>query len=129
MHREFRKLLEKATGASRTVLVVNADVRDFSVFSTKVESSDIALYIKRLYIKLIDEYFSNAAFYKPTGDGLLIVIPYDEETLQKTIAQTLRSCFRLLDKFGTLCTKDPMINFPVPQNIGIGLSRAISIQS
>ena len=81
MHREFRELLEKATGFSEFVVAINVDIRGFSPFSKTVESPEVAMFIKRVYMKLIDEYFSNASFFKPTGDGLLVILPYTEENL------------------------------------------------
>jgi|Deesub1362A_J573_1020465.scaffolds.fasta_scaffold06372_4 class 3 adenylate cyclase len=131
MHREFRKLLKKAIGFSEFVVVVNLDIRGFSSFSKTVESSEVAVFIKRVYMKLIDEYFSDASFFKPTGDGLLIIIPYGEEVLDEVVINTIRICFQILVDFGSLCANDPMINFEVPRKVGIGLSRgsACRIQS
>jgi len=123
MHRDFRKLLEKASGSSEFVIAVNVDVRNFSAFSKKVDSIAVSMYIKRLYIKLIDDYFSNASFYKPTGDGLLIVIPYSEDDLKEVANNTVSTCIKLVQDFHSLCDKDEMINFEVPTNVGIGISR------
>lgn len=123
MHREFRKLLEKAKGCSEHVVAVNVDIRGFSSFSKTVESSDVAMFIKRVYKKLIDKYFPNASFYKPAGDGLLIIVPYTEKSLKQLVTRCVRACFRVLKDFGSFCAKDPMINFEVPKKVGIGLSR------
>ena len=123
MHRLFKKLLEDATGISEFVIVVNVDIRGFSPFSKQVESPDVAMFIKKVYAKLIDDYFPDASFFKSTGDGLLITIPYKEEDLRSKAEKTIDSCFRALTDFGAFCTKDPMINFEVPTKLGIGLSR------
>ncbi len=123
MHREFRKLLEKATGSSEFVIAVNIDIRGFSSFSKIVESTEVAMYIKRVYMKLIDEYFLNASFFKPTGDGLLIMISYTEESLNEILINTIETCLKVLVDFSSFCVNDPMINFDVPGKIGIGLSR------
>lgn len=123
MHREFKKLLEKAIGVSEFVIAVNIDIRGFSSFSMKVESSESAVFIKKVYKKLIDEYFPNASFFKPTGDGLLIILPYTEETLKEIVTNTIQACLAVLVNFGSFCTNAPMINFDVPQKVGIGLSR------
>lgn len=123
MHREFRELLEKATGFSEFVVAINVDIRGFSPFSKTVESPEVAMFIKRVYMKLIDEYFSTASFFKPTGDGLLIIIPYTEENLDKVVNKTIMTCLHVLIDFGSFCVKDPMINFEVPRKVGIGLSR------
>jgi len=123
MHREFRKLLEKATGASELVVAVNVDIRGFSSFSKTVDSLQAALFIKRVYMKLIDEYFSNQSFFKPTGDGLLIIIPYNEENLDEVLNETIISCLKVVVDFSSFCSSDPLINFNVPGKVGIGLSR------
>lgn len=123
MHRELKKLLEKATGFSEFIVAVNIDIREFSLFSMKVESSETAIFIKKVYKKLIDEYFPNASFFKPTGDGLLIILPYIEENLKEVVTNTIKSCLKILVDFGSFCTNDPMINFGVPGRVGIGLSR------
>lgn len=123
MHRTFRKLLEEATGVSEFIIAVNLDIRGFSSFSKKVESPDTAMFIRKVYIKLIDDYFPDASFFKPTGDGLLITIPYMENTLQDITSNTINSCLKVLKEFGTFCGNDPMINFEVPRRVGIGLSR------
>lgn len=123
MHTMLRKLLEDAYGMSEFVIAVNLDIRGFSTFSQKVESPDSAMFIKRVYIKLIDKYFVDASFFKPTGDGLLLTIPYTEKNLQNVARNTIDVCLRVLREFGTFCENDPMINFEVPKRIGIGLSR------
>ena len=123
MHREFLKLLEKATGVSEHVVAVNIDIRGFTPFCQSVESLDVATYIKKIYSKIITDYFENASYYKPTGDGLIITIPYDEENLREVANSTIDSCLDLIEKFGSLCIKEDMINYPTPQKIGIGLTR------
>jgi len=81
MHRTFRKLLESAIGISEFIIAVNLDIRGFSSFSKEVESPSVAMFIKKVYMKLIDTYFSDASFFKSTGDGLLMIIPYTEKNL------------------------------------------------
>jgi len=123
MHRLFRKMLKDARGVSEFIIAVNIDIRGFSSFSKKVESPETAMFIKRVYIKLIDNYFSDASFFKSTGDGLIITIPYTEENLQIITRRTVDFCFKVLREFGTICENDPMINFEVPRKVGIGMSR------
>ena len=123
MHRVFRELLEDATGVSEFIIAVNLDIRGFSSFSKKVESPDTAMFIRKVYMRLIDNYFPNASFFKPTGDGLLITLPYTEKDLQDIAENTINTCLKVLKEFGTFCANDPMINFEVPRKVGIGLSR------
>jgi len=119
----LKDLLEKATGESQHVVAVNIDVRGFSAFCDRVESADVVVFIREIYRKLIDGYFPNAPFVKPTGDGLLIVVPYQKETLKEITSNALEACVRAHDEFPSFCTGEEMINFKVPQKIGIGLSR------
>jgi class 3 adenylate cyclase len=123
MHKLFRNYLEDAEGNSEFVIVVNLDIRGFSAFSQKVESPDSAMFIKRVYMRLIDEYFSFASYFKSTGDGLLITIPYNEGDLKRIAQKTINTCLRAVEKFEVFCKDDQMINFETPRKIGIGISR------
>lgn len=128
MHRQFRDLLDSARGESRFVLTANLDIRAFSAWSRKVESREMSLYLTKLYPKLIDNYFSDRWFFKPTGDGLLLVRAFDEPELKPLIATTVKNCFDIVDSFATLCDGEPMINFETPPNVGIGLAQGAASQ-
>ncbi len=119
----FRKLLEKADGRSEFAIVVVCDIRGFSEFSTVHESPDTAMFIKRFYLKLIDDYFPTAQFVKPTGDGLLIIYRYTEDNLNDISKDILGACLNCINDFQKLFKEDPMINFETPKNIGFGISR------
>jgi class 3 adenylate cyclase len=123
MHRIFREALQEATGESQFVIAVMIDIRGFSAFSEKLESPDTAMYVKRVYMSLIDEYFPYASFYKSTGDGLLLLISFDEHSLIEVSQKVMDSCVRCHADFGGICDNDPMINFETPSEIGIGVSR------
>lgn len=123
MHKIFRRLLDTAIGESQFVIVVIIDIRGFSAFSQKQESPDTAMFIKRVYMRLIDSYFDFASFYKSTGDGLLFAIPFDENNLKEMVGKTIASCIDCHADFGNICDNDPMINFEVPDKIGIGVAR------
>ena len=123
MHREFLKLLKKATGVSEHVIAINLDIRGFTPFCQSVQPLDVATYVRKVYLRIINDYFKTASYYKPTGDGLIIIIPYTDETLKEAANSTMDSCLALLENFGSLLVGDHMINFPTPQKIGIGLTR------
>lgn len=123
MHKLLKTALPNATGRSEFVIVVVADIRGFSAFSREHESPDIAMYVKRVYMRLIDAYFPTASFYKTTGDGLLVTVPYNENTLSETANQTVESCLRCVNEFGSICHDDAMVNFPTPNLVGFGLTR------
>ena len=119
----FRKALEAATGRSEFIFVVFADIRGFSSFSMRHEAPDVAMYIKRVYMRLIDDFFPFASFYKATGDGLLMTVPYKESNVQNKARATVGACFKALKAFPNICAGDSMINFPAPDKIGFGVSR------
>lgn len=120
---KLRQALEDAQGQSEWVIVVVADIRGFSAFSQRRESPDVAMYIKRVYMRLIDDYFPGATFYKATGDGLLMTVRYEERNLKEKAQQTVENCLRCLREFAEICSGDPMVNFPAPDKIGFGIAR------
>lgn len=123
MHKQLKDLLGKARGVSEFVLALNIDIRDFSSFSLAVESSQTAVFLSKIYKVILSNYFPNTAFFKPTGDGLLIIIPYAENNLKEVAKDSIEKSLKLLVDFGSLCSKDPMVNFDVPRKVGIGLAR------
>jgi class 3 adenylate cyclase len=123
MHTKFRESLDDAKGYSKFVIALNLDIRGFSDWSLEVDPAQSALYLKKLYAKLIDNYFSKASFFKPTGDGLLVVFDFEEEDLEKLAIKVVGDSLEIVENFGSLCSGEPMINFAVPQDLGIGIAR------
>ena len=123
MHRIFRKALDTATGEQRSIIAVIIDIRDFSPFSLQQDSFDIAMFLKRVYANIIDSYFNCASFYKSTGDGLLLTIPFKDTNIEEIVQKTIVNCMTCHGKFGNICSSDPMIHYPVPDRIGIGVAR------
>jgi class 3 adenylate cyclase len=123
MGTELRKLLDNAKGTTEHVVAIVIDIRGFTPFCKEEESVNAANFLKRVYTRIIDDYFPKASFYKPTGDGLLIVIPYTQDSLKDTVANVMRYCQSLLQDFGKLCEGDDMIYFQTPDKVGIGISR------
>lgn len=105
------------------MVVVFLDVRGFSSFAKLAESSEAALFLRSIYIKILDDYFPSATFFKPTGDGLLIILDYDENNLVDIVNLAVRSSLELVRNFADLTLHDPMVNFDVPNSVGIGLAR------
>lgn len=123
MHRFIKEFLPDAEGRSEFIISIFIDIREFSTFNKGVESTQSAILIKKFYLKLVNNYFPNASFFKPTGDGLLIIVPYKENTLVEIVNDVLNDCFDIVNTFHTFFEKDPMINFKVPDKVGIGLAR------
>jgi len=123
MHRGFRSLLKNATGSSEFVIAENIDIRGFSSF-TDLESTQTAMFIKKVYKRLIDEYIPDDSFFKPTGDGLLVVIPYvPDKNVKKVVRTSVEKALDILNGFSSFCDDDPDICFDVPKTVGIGMSR------
>lgn len=99
------------------------DVRGFSSFAKIAESSDAAEFLKTAYLRILDEFVPDADFFKPTGDGLLVLYGYDRESLSAKVRNAVDVAVRLVECFATICDSDPMVNFEVPRNLGIGLAR------
>ncbi len=123
MHNFFREKLKDAYGESKFVVVLNVDVRGFSKFSKMVDSAESALFVKKVFIKFLQNYFSSASYYKSTGDGLIIIYDISEDSLKSTTNQIIDLSVRLIDEFKNLCLDEAMINFEVPKMLGIGVSR------
>jgi class 3 adenylate cyclase len=124
VHRDLKKRLADARGEATFVIAVNVDIRGFSAFSQRAESVEAVVYLRRVYARILDEYFPKASFFKLTGDGLLLIFRYeDDNRLKETTAEIVDASSRLLDDFPALTSNDPMINFDVPQRVGIGIAR------
>jgi class 3 adenylate cyclase len=123
MASELRKMLDNAEGTSDSIIALILDIRGFTPFCKEQESLNVANFLKRVYTRIIDEYFPNARFYKPTGDGLLIVMSYTPKSLRDLLAKTMDKSLSLVRDFGKLCEEDEMINFYTPDKVGIGISR------
>ena len=123
----LRERLENATGQPEEVIAVNLDVRGFSSFCERNESINVVRYIREAYKNLMDEYFPQALFAKPTGDGLLIASPYEQRSLAEAANHALKTCQRLHQAFPSL-VDDSILNIKKPKKIGIGLSRGVAFR-
>lgn len=121
MHNEFRELLETAQGESKFVVALNLDIRGFSDWSADPAQS--ALYLKKLYANLIDSYFPTASMVKPTGDGLMVVLTIEESELEPIARKTVVDAMEIIETFDGMTKDARMINFDVPDQVGIGISR------
>jgi hypothetical protein len=68
----------------------------------KVESVQTTAFLKRIYIEMIDRYFGNASFVKPTGDALLLAFPHDETNLKEVSSYVVMSSVACLADFAKL---------------------------
>lgn len=123
MIKEFTCRLNKADGRSEFIIAVVCDIRGFSKFSAVHESPNLAMFIKRFYIKLLEDYFTTAVFIKPTGDGLLMIFRYSEANLVQVSELVINTCMKVMKDFPDMFKDDPMINFSTPANLGFGIAR------
>ncbi len=122
MHRDLRERLRRATGSSEFVVAVNIDIRGFSSFFS--DSSQAAAFLGSAYTRILDEYFPTVSFFKPTGDGLLLVRAVDAESGQDVLREVVASSLRLDEEFKSICSSDWLINFATPAHVGIGIARS-----
>ncbi|MDY6933679.1 MAG: adenylate/guanylate cyclase domain-containing protein [Spirochaetota bacterium] len=122
---EFKRLLSgNIKYKSEHSVIISFDIRGFSSFSEKETLNNIAMFIYKTFMKIISDYFFfKGTFFKPMGDGLIAIIPYNESNVKDVIKDAIVMCWRLLIEFPSFFEKDPMITFSVPSKIGIGLTR------
>ena len=120
---DLREGLANAVGVSEYAIIVSADIRGFSDFSDDHESPDVATYIREVFIHMIDEYFPFGTFFKSTGDGLMITVHFDRDTVVDMLTRTVSGAVRCVEDFPTFSRNNPMITFETPTNMGIGIAR------
>ena len=123
MNSEWVELIKNASGKSEYIFALIIDIRGFTNFCQTVDSVDVSTYIKKLYVKILDDYFPKSTYSKPMGDGLFITIKYEEENLEVLANEIVDNCIKLVDNFETILNDDPMITYDIPKRIGIGLTR------
>jgi class 3 adenylate cyclase len=125
LHEQLRELLPKARAESCQVVATFLDIRGFSTFAVRGESFDAALYLRSVYSRILGEYFPDADFFKPTGDGLLLihVLPDDTTEVPTLINAVVSRCAALVDDFGLITKDDYMVSPPVPKYLGVGIAR------
>jgi class 3 adenylate cyclase len=128
MHRELRKLLHDAEGQSGFVVAIFLDVRGFSSFARMTESSETAVFLRSVYLTILEDFFPESDFFKPTGDGLMIIRKHTASDLEQVASESVARALDLVDAFPKLCDSDKMVNFPVPGDLGIGLARGAATQ-
>jgi class 3 adenylate cyclase len=115
--------LATASGESRFVVAVFIDVRGFSRFAGIAESVEAAMFLKKFYSAVLDNYYADATFAKPTGDGLMLILEYEEADLGPRSTAAVSNALRLMSDYPKFLRGDPMITFDVPPHIGAGIAR------
>lgn len=83
----------------------------------------MATYIREVFIHLIDDYFPFTTFVKSTGDGLLMTVHFDRTNVVEMVRKTATASLRAVDEFAGMTKGNPMITFPTPPYLGVGLAR------
>lgn len=125
LHERLHELLGAAHAENCSIVATFLDIRGFSGFTAPGGPFDSALYLRSLYDKILSEYFNDTIFFKPTGDGLLLIheLPSIPEEVPATISSILSRAANLVDVFGQILSDDVMINFDKPQKLGVGVAR------
>lgn len=123
MHEILKSSLPRAKGSSDHIVVIFLDVRGFSSFAGTAESINAALFLRTVYTRILERFFPRVTFFKLTGDGMMIIREYDQDDLVEIVNESIAKSIELVAAFPTLCQGDEMINFPVPQFLGIGIAR------
>lgn len=124
MHKLLKSKLPAATGSADFVVVIFLDVRRFTTFAGMVDSINGALFLRSIYTRILERYFPDVTFFKLTGDGMMIIRKYTPDTLTEIVNDSIRQSIALVEGFAELTNGDAMINFGVPENLGIGIARA-----
>lgn len=53
----------------------------------------------------------------------MIIRKYEQDTLAEIVNDSIRKSIALVEAFSDLCSGDDMINFPVPEFLGVGIAR------
>jgi len=118
------KQLENASGQTQLVLALIFDIRGFTNFcKSEGDSFNIANFVRRVYISVLSNYFQDAAYYKPTGDGMLVIFSCSAGKESEITNNVVERSVKLVNEFPTLCKGDKLVYFKTPSNIGIGISR------
>ena len=127
LHEQLRELLRSAGGETPQVLAVFVDIRGFSSFSTRVDSPEVALYLRSVFTAMLDTYLVEPDYFKPTGDGLMVIyhLPSDPAQVRTKVNEVLRRSLALVENFADLAEDDILVNVTgqVPQSLGIGAAR------
>jgi class 3 adenylate cyclase len=123
MHKDLRALLHDARGESQHAVIIFLDIRGFSSFAKIAESSDAAEFLKSAYIRILDDFMPDADFFKLTGDGMLAIFRFERDSLEEVVRHAVDVSIKLVEVFPDICQDDPMVNFPVPGELGVGLAR------
>ena len=74
-------------------------------------------------MSVVSGYFPDATYYKPTGDGLLMIFSCSSGKEVDITKSVVERSIKLVSEFCSLCKGDSLVYFKTPSNIGLGISR------
>jgi class 3 adenylate cyclase len=113
------EVLADARGENEWVVASIIDIRGFT--SHSMEAVEAALFLKTVYGRILKQFVPKGVFAKLTGDGVLVVEPYEPGTLKAALEASIPRWLDLVIEFRTMTEKDPEIRFPVPTQLGVGV--------
>jgi class 3 adenylate cyclase len=122
MGQSLQELLPGAIGQSTHVVAVFVDVRGFSTYAGHAESVETAIFLRKLYLAILNDFINEFDFAKPTGDGLMIIRCFSEEEISDVCIDTIEKCKQLVEMYPSIFEDDPMLSRRLPEHIGIGVA-------
>lgn len=112
---------QKVTGKKAEIVVLYADMRDFSDWSFSVSPDQVAEVVQIQYervIQLAQDY--KHSFHKFLGDGFLLIWEIsDHGSIADTLHWALGAAFEIHKKYWHVSKK---LGYPTPNGLGIGIS-------
>jgi hypothetical protein len=87
-----------------------------------MEAVEAAIFLKRAWSKMYEDYFSAANFLKSTGDGLLVIYHFDEGGLAPVLTDVVARSIRLVEDFPSFFQDEPEFTWEIPGDLGIGIA-------
>jgi class 3 adenylate cyclase len=124
LHDRLQTLLADAHAASCHIVGTFLDIRGFSTYLERGDSFDAAFYLRSAYTQILENYFPDRDFFKPTGDGLLLVheLPPDSSKWPGFVTSILSRSLELVRSFQDLTGDDLAAPSEVPGLLGIGVA-------
>jgi class 3 adenylate cyclase len=124
LHDQLQLLLSDAHAESCHIVATFLDIRGFSAYAEGGDSFDAAFYLRSIYLAVLGRFFSDRDFFKPTGDGLLLVheLPSTSAKWPEKVTSILSRSVELVRSFADLAQGDLAVPPKVPDLLGIGVA-------
>lgn len=125
LHDRLQELLRTARAESLHVVATFVDIRGFSRFAERGGSFDTAYYLRSVYAAILEQRFPDRDFFKPTGDGMVLIhhLPEEPGGWPSILTSIINRSETLVDEFDQLTAGDLRVAPPIPTDLGIGIAR------